>query len=270
MNFVMTGHKGLIGSSLLRRLLAEGHTCVGLVDLRATPSIDIRNINLCEPVAQPDVLFHLASFCKIRDCIEDPKLPFEHNVRGTYEVMKFCDKYNIPKVVFTSSTRVLYEERNTYTASKVYGEEIVKSYDCDYVIVRPSTVYGPFNDLTRRVTHEFITAALDNRDLIIYGDRCKTLDFTYVDDFIDAFMRASKATNKTFNIGTGVGQYLFEVAQLIIDIVGSKSKVIFAEPEKLQPQHVQIDATDFQCNTSIEDGMTKTIDFWRNKEKKDV
>jgi len=219
-------------------------------------------------VEHADILYHLASFCKIRDCIKNPAMAFEHNVRGTYSVMQFCAKHKIPKIMFTSSTRVLYPEKNPYTASKLYGEELVKSYGMEYVIVRPSTVYGPFDDLTKRVTHQFIMAALKNEDLIIFGDRTKVLDFTYIDDFINAFMQASTTTNRTFNIGTGHGQNLTDVAQLIINIIGSKSQIVYRPPEKLQPQHVVIDNTDFQCPTSVETGMTKTIEFWLNKNEK--
>jgi UDP-glucose 4-epimerase len=263
MNFVLTGHKGLIGSALLERLIVEGHTPVGLVDLRATPSIDIRNLHVCAPTGPVDIVYHLASFCKIRDCIDDPRKAFEHNARGTHSVMEFCAKHNVPKVVFTSSTRVLYPERNAYTASKIYGEELVQSYEgIDWVIVRPSTVYGPFDDKTKRITHEFITRALKNEDLIIYGDRNKTLDFTYIDDFIDALLKASKETNRVFNVGAGRGIRVSDVAHLITTLAGSKSKVIFKEAEKLQPQNVQIDSSDFICPTHIVDGMTKTVEFY--------
>lgn len=266
MNFVLTGHMGLIGSSLWKRLLGEGHKSVGLVDLRAQPSIDIRNLHLFEPAGPVDTLYHLASFCKIRDCITNPKMAFEHNVRGTHSVMEFAAKHNVKKVVFTSSTRVLYPEKNPYTASKIYGEEIVKSYGMEWVIVRPSTVYGPFNDLTRRVTHEFVTAALAGEDLIIYGDKNKTLDFTYVDDFVDAIMEASNSSGRSFNVGSGRGSRLVDVAQLIIDLAGSKSKVVFEPAEKLQPQQVVIEATDFSCDTPLEEGMRKTIEFWRQRQ----
>jgi UDP-glucose 4-epimerase len=264
MNFILTGHKGLIGTALYKRLIEDGHQSMGVVDVRDPIARDIRQLPLCEPLGKVDVLFHLASFCKISKCIESPRLAFEHNVRGTYEVMEFCRKHNIPKIVFTSSTRVLYPEKNVYTASKVYGEEIVQSYEgIDWVIVRPSTVYGPFDDKTGRITHQFITRALKDEDLIIYGDADKTLDFTYVDDFINAFMKASEATNQAFNVGTGYGLCVSDVANLIIDLVGSKSKVVFKDAEKLQPQHVQIDATDFDCPTEAIDGMRKTIEFYR-------
>jgi UDP-glucose 4-epimerase len=260
MNFVLTGHKGLIGTALLNRLLHAGHNPVSLVDLRSGD--DIRMIGSCLVDKPVDIVYHLAAFCKIRDCIDDPHKAFEHNVLGTFQVMEFCALNKIPKIVFTSSTRVLYPEKNPYTASKIYGEELVKSYGIEYVIVRPSTVYGPFNDLTERLTHKFMTAALEGRDLIIYGDRNKTLDFTYIDDFVSALIMASKETNRSFDIGSGHATRICDVAELIIDLVGSKSQIIYAEAERLQPQQVVIETSDFVCPTSVEDGMKKTLEFW--------
>lgn len=144
----MTGHKGLIGSFLLKRLKELGHEPVLLIDERdGNNIIDFNQVSLDSPA---NMLIHLASFCKINQCIENPELAFENNVLGMHEVMEFCRRNKIPKIVFTSSSRILSPEKNVYTASKIYGEELVKGYkECygiDYVIIRPSTVYGPFND----------------------------------------------------------------------------------------------------------------------------
>jgi UDP-glucose 4-epimerase len=268
-NFVLTGHRGLIGSFLLKRLHAEGHKPVSLVDLRGnrngSDKKDIRDMSKWNVDKKIDIVYHLASFCKIKDCIEDPSKAFEHNVRGTYEVMEFCRKNNVPKIVFTSSTRVLYPEKNPYTASKIYGEELVKSYGIDYVIVRPSTVYGPFNDLTNRLIHRWIDAAINGESLKIFGDEDKTLDFTYVDDFVDALLQASIETNKEFNIGSGQETKLKDVAQFIIDTVGS-GRIEYHPAEKLQPQNVVVD-TDFPCHTKWKAGIKNNIlmmpTFWK-------
>ena len=212
-----------------------------------------------------DVVFHLASFCKINRCIAEPYLPFEHNVKGTFSVMEFCRRNNIGKVVFTSSTRVLYPEKNPYTASKMYGEELVKSYaetyGMKYVIVRPSTVYGPHADPTNRLLTIWIKAALAGKPLMIFGDENKTLDFTYVDDFVTALNWATKFDNKEFNIGSGNETKLIDVANFIIDEVGGGS-VEFHEPEQQQPQQVVVD-TDFPCETLLAEGIKRTVDFWR-------
>src|SRR3989344_1514808 len=170
MNFAMTGHKGLIGSFLLKKLIERGDKPVLLVDTREGKNIlDIGNYNLKDKI---DVFIHLASFCKINKIIENPLLTFENNSKGMERIMEFCRKNEIPKMVFTSSSRILSKEKNPYTASKIYGEELVKGYfQCygiDYVIIRPSTVYGPFNDKTKRLIDIWILNALKGEELKIY------------------------------------------------------------------------------------------------------
>ena len=264
MNYVLTGHRGLIGSCLLRRLKDAGHTPVSLVDVRGNrvgnDSKDIRDMKHWDlGDKKVDVVFHLASFCKINRCIAQPELAFEHNSHGTHSVMEFCRRNNVPKVIFTSSTRVLYPEKNPYTASKIYGEELVKSYGIDYTIVRPSTVYGPYMDATRRLMQIWIEAALKDEELKIFGDENKTLDFTYVEDFVVALSQASEHSNSEFNVGSGRETKLVDVANIIIDTVGS-GRVAFYPAEELQPQNVCVD-TDFPCNTSLEYGIKQNIDF---------
>jgi nucleoside-diphosphate-sugar epimerase len=126
----------------------------------------------------------------------------------------------------------LNKEKNPYTASKLYGEELCKSYKdsfgIDYLIIRPSTVYGPQWDETRRLMHIFIVNALENRDLVIYGDPdTKTLDFTYVSDFIDGVLLAMKGEwNKEYNISGSEEFKVFELAKTIVRLTKSKSKII--------------------------------------------
>lgn len=269
MNFILTGHKGLIGHFLLERLKARGDKPVLLIDKR-----DGQNINTLDryPLRERvDVFIHLASFCKINKIIETPELAFENNVLGIHKVMEFCRKNKIPKVVFTSSSRILSKEKNPYTASKIYGEELVKgyadSYGIEYVIIRPSTVYGPFNDLTKRLVDIFILAALNGEDLKIYGNERKTLDFTYIDDFIDAFLRAMDQKNKAYDISAGEGVKVSYVADLIIKLAGKGTKR-FLPAEIAQPQEVELDiapikALGYHPKVSIEEGIKRTFNWYK-------
>ena len=270
MKFVMTGHKGLIGDSLLKRLKDEGHEPVLLVDKRESfrDIIHMDEYKLDEPA---DVMIHLASFCKINKCIKNPELPFKNNVIGSYKVLEFCRENEIPKIVFTSSSRVLAEEKNYYTASKFYAEEAVKGcsqcYGMDYTIVRPSTVYGPFNDLSKRLIDIFSLNALQGKELQIYGDEDKTLDFTYVDDFVDGFMLAMNETNKEFNISYGEPVRVSDVADLIIDLNGGGKKGFYPR-EAAQPQQIDLGISaitnlGFEPKVNIYEGVRKTFDWYK-------
>ncbi|MFA6065537.1 MAG: NAD(P)-dependent oxidoreductase [archaeon] len=273
MNFVLTGHKGLIGSFLLKRLQSEGHKAVLLVDLRESKNIlDMGKTKLNE---KADVCIHLASFCKINKIIENPSLGFENNSRGTEEVLEFCRKNNIPKIVFTSSSRVLSAEKNPYTATKLYGEELVKGYSqcygMEYVIIRPSTVYGPFNDETKRLMDIFILNALNGEELKIFGKENKTLDFTYIDDFIDGVILAMKQKNKTYDLSAGKGVKVSYVADLIIKLVGQGKKGFYPQ-EIAQPQEVELDISAIKKigyfpKITMEEGIKKTVDWYKENLK---
>ncbi|MFZ5955449.1 MAG: NAD-dependent epimerase/dehydratase family protein [Nanoarchaeota archaeon] len=248
MQFIMTGHKGLIGNSILRKLIENGNNPLYLIDLRDNLQKirDIRNINNLRLNQKADTLIHLAAFCKINQSITNPDLPYQHNVLGTYKILEFCRKNDIPKIIFTSSSRVLSAEKNPYTASKIYGEELVKSYNesygIDYVIIRPSTVYGPFNDLTKRLVDIFMLNILQGKELEIYGDRNKTLDFTYIDDFAQGFLLAMDQKNKEFNIASGTETKIEDVAKILINLHRS-GNFKFLPAEIAQPQNVKIDTS---------------------------
>lgn len=269
MNFILTGNNGLIGHFLLEKLKASGDKPILLIDKRDGKNInDLENFSLSEKV---DVFIHLAALCKINKSIEDPQPTFENNVLGMHKVMEFCRKNKIPKVVFTSSSRILSKEKNPYTASKIYGEELLKgyshSYGIKYVIIRPSTVYGPFNDQTQRLMDLFILSALKGEELKIFGDENKTLDFTYIDDFIDGFLRAMDQKNREFDISAGKGIKVSYVADLIINHAGKGYKT-FHKAEIAQPQEVELDiapikALGYAPRVSIEEGVKKTFDWYK-------
>ena len=275
MNIFITGHKGLIGTSLEKRLIKEGHQIVGKIDLRENNE-DIVNINkIKKPTEKIDLLIHAAAHCKINESITNPEKTFHSDVLGTYEVFEFAKKNNIPKVIYFSSSRVLSPEKNPYTAAKLYGENLCKaykdSYDMDYLIVRPSTVYGPFWDKTKRLMHIFITNALENKPLEIYGDpKTKTLDFTYVRDFVDAAILAINGpANKEYNISGGEEYLVYDLAKEIIKKTNSKSEIIIKPAETAQPQKVNCDISEikklgYAPKIPLSEGVDECIRFYKD------
>lgn len=271
MNIILTGHKGLIGHYLKERLEKEGHKIVKTWDIRDGQDINsLKDLKINEKV---DLFIHAAAHCKINAGIENPELPHYNNSEGTFQVLEFCRKNHIPKIINFSSSRVLSKEKNPYTASKMYGEELCKSYwQCygiKYVIIRPSTVYGPFWDKTQRLMHKFIVNALQGRDLEIYGNpETKTLDFTYVDDFVDGIMLAIKAENKEFNISGGEEYNIHKLAEFIIKKIGSKSSIKVLEAETCQPQEVRVDISEimkigYNPKVRLEEGASRCIEWYQ-------
>jgi len=274
MNFILTGHKGLIGSVLLQRLQERGDNPVLLIDKRENQDIlDIDKIKLQEKV---DVFIHLAAACKINKTIQEPEWVFQNNVLAMHKIMEFCRKNKIPKIVFTSSSRILSPEKNPYTASKIYGEELIKGYSqcygIKYVIIRPSTVYGPFDDKTKRLIDIWMLNALKGKELKIFGKPGRTLDFTYIDDFIDGFLIAMKQTNKEFNLSAGKAIQLDYVADQIIKLTGGGTRNFYPQ-EITQPQEVKLDISEikalgYEPKTTIEEGLEKTFKWYKDNWEK--
>tara|TARA_Y100000310_G_scaffold174669_2_gene174744 strand:+ start:23008 stop:23841 length:834 start_codon:yes stop_codon:yes gene_type:complete len=269
----MTGNRGLIGSSLKKRLLEEGHEIIGTFDLREGKDI-IDMINL-EAGRKVDMVIHAAAHCKINQSISDPKKTHTNDSDGTFSVFEFCRKNNIKKVVYFSSSRILGKEKNPYTSAKIYGEELCKAYkECygiNYLIIRPSTVYGPFWDLTERLMHIFIRNALRDKDLEIFGDpETKTLDFTYVEDFVDGVMLAINhpVWNKEYNISGDEEFNVYELARFIIEKTGSKSRILVNGAEIAQPQKVHLNLEEiknigYSKKVPLKEGVLRTIEWYK-------
>jgi len=277
MNIILTGHSGLIGSYLKKRLEQEGHKIVLDIDKR-----EGKEVAILEDLKLPniDMVIHAAAICKINRCIENPGLAYNNGL-DTYRVLEFCRKNKVRKIVYFSSSRVLSKEKNPYTASKIYGEELCKAYkDCygiEYVIIRPSTVYGPALDKTKRLMHLFIVNALLNKDLEVYGDpETKTLDFTYVEDFVDGVMLAikNKEWNKEYNISGEGESNIKELAEFIINETDSKSQIKIKDAEIAQPQKVNLDLSEIKnlgyCpKISLKEGVKKNIEVYKKLLEKD-
>lgn len=239
MKYIITGHRGQIGRELKKRLDLE-HECVDAVDSRNRH----RDTNILSYRVMPstDILFHLAANCVIRDIIKEPELAFS-NLQSISDTLGFC-KNNNSKFVYFSSSRVLSPERNPYTASKIYGEELTKAYSqcygIDYQIIRPSTVYGGKDD-TGRLMEKWIQQAKKGEDLIIYGNKNKKLNFTHIDDFVNATMIILNKGkwNQAYDV-YGITYELTKVAEEIINQTNSKSKIVFKPEETAQPQNVYL------------------------------
>ena len=268
---LITGNKGFIGSYIQKFFEDMGHEVIGC-DIK-----DGRDISFITTQGNNDIdmIVHCASFCYIRECINDPKTTFMTNVDGVYRVFELARKNGIRKVIYFSSSRVLEKESNTYTASKKYGEELAKAYkQCygiDYIIIRPSTVYG-VGDTSDRIIPRFIRKALMHEDMIIYGDKTKTLDVTYITDFMKAFnlILFHGGWNREYNVSNKISVSIQQMAMFIRDAVGSKSNIKYERQELAQPQHVCVDNNDlvhlgYKLSFSWEDGIIQTIKWIKDE-----
>lgn len=273
MRYILTGNKGLIGTFLSKRLREAGHEEVLRVDKQE--GFDVNDLPY-RPDTEADMFLHFAAQCKINEAVRHPELPHRNNVDGIFNVLEFCRRNHIPKIMVASSSRVLAPEENPYTASKKYAEALTKAYhDCyglEYMIVRPSTVYGPLKDCTSRLLHDWCRKALWGEELPIFGDKEKTLDFTYVDDFVDGIQllidRWDVAKNTDYNISGNQETNLVRLAGLVKDAMGSRSEVVFYPQETAQPQRVNVDtskirALGYRPKVNIEEGVRKMATYFK-------
>ena len=258
---LITGGAGFIGSHLTERLLAEGHNITVVDDLSRG---NLRNLStilseiqfvkgnitdydlMSRLVKNSDITFHLASLSRVIPSIENPELCFEANVHGTEIIARLCSRYN-KKLVFSSSREVYGTAKyipvdeghalipeNPYGASKVCGEKIIgaysKCYGLNYSILRLTNVYGERD--FERVIPIFIEKTIKNEALIVYGGE-QILDFIHITDVIEAFLKAFDFTEDIiFNIGSGEGITVIDLAQKIKGIANGKNEIIVREKRK--------------------------------------
>jgi UDP-glucose 4-epimerase len=270
MRVLVTGAAGFIGSTLVDRLLADGHTVVGIDDLSSgrianlegacasdrfeLVQADVVDADLIGLLAQiaPEVVYHLAAQIDVRRSVADPEFDATVNVVGTVRLAEAAWRAGVRKVVHTSSGGSVYgvpsdyptsetaptDPASPYAASKVAGEIYLNTFrhlhgmDCSHVAT--SNVYGPRQDPHGEagVVAIFINALLAGEPTTVFGEGGNTRDYVYVGDVVDAFVRASGTTGagQRFNIGTGVETSDRALHTAVAAAVGAPDEPRFAPP----------------------------------------
>ena len=239
MNILVTGGAGFVGTNLIKQLLKEGHKVIS-IDNYSTGKKEnhIKGINyyldenICnileDPPRQlmgfkPDIVFHMAAIARIQPSFKKPEEYINTNFKGTYEVVKYCLKHNIPLIYAGSSSHHSGKFKNPYTFSKDMGEEIIQLYQKHFglksSIARFYNVYGP-HQLTEGGYTTLIGNWINNinKDLPceIYGDGSKRRDFTHINDIVDGLNRIMKqqAYGYIFELGREKNHSVLEVAEM--------------------------------------------------------
>ncbi len=270
MRALVTGAAGFIGSTLVDRLLADGHSVVGLDNFasgRATNiehlsdesefffvEADIVTADLDAVLGEyhPEVVFHLAAQIDVRRSVTDPQFDASVNVVGTVRLAEAARKAGVRKVVHTSSGGSIYgvpttfptseeiqpDPHSPYAASKVTGEIYLNTfrhlYDLDCSHIAPANVYGPRQDPHGEagVVAIFSQALLEGKPTKVFGDGSNTRDYVFVGDVVDAFVKASGGAGggQRFNVGTGVETSDRELHTAVAKAVGTADDPEFFPP----------------------------------------
>ncbi len=297
-NILVTGSSGTIGTRLCEKLIEKGYDVLG-IDLKKNKwNTGANKITLLKDLKEPlkdlskdiDLVIHLAANARVYDLVVDPSLA-KDNFLTLFNTLEFCRKNKIKRFIFASSREVYgnsskikhseeeYFVKNCespYTASKIAGEAMIHSYNgcygINFIILRFSNVYGMYDESDRLIPL-FIEAAKKNDDLIVYGNE-KLLDFTYIDDAVSGILKSTikfdEVKNNIFNISSGEGTSLVNLASFIKNRINSKSKIIIKN--KRPGEVIKFIGSITKANQKIgylpeikiEEGIKKTID-WYNK-----
>ncbi len=267
-NILVTGGAGFVGSSLVEGLIQDANNFVVVVDNLKTGDksklpnapkgnlkfiqCDVNNLDEIRSVFHTfsfDYVFHYAALVGVQRTLQNP-IEVLKDINGIENILKLSKNTGVKKIIYSSSSEVYGEpveypqneettplnSRLPYAIVKNVGEAFLKSYkqeyDLDFVVYRFFNTYGP-KQSKDFVISKFINAALNNNDITIYGDGSQTRTFCYVQNNVEATIKAAfsdEHVNQTINIGNDVETSILELAKLIIKLTGSSSKIIHLPP----------------------------------------
>ena len=314
MKALVTGGAGFIGSTLVDRLLAEGHqvdvvddlstgSLSNLADARADRShavtlhqVDIRDGAVVELIErrQPEVVFHLAAQADVRVSVARPVFDAEINVLGSLNVLEGARAAGSRKVVFASSGGTIYGEPDVSelpvkeshlqqplspygVAKKVVGDYLVAYralHGLEFCALALANVYGPRQDPHGEagVVAIFAGRLLAGEPCTVFGDGEQTRDFVYVDDVVDAFVRAAdRGSGLLANIGTGQETSVNQLYRAMARAAGVKTP---AERAPARPGELARSALDpsraglhlgWSSWTELSDGVAAVLDWFRSR-----
>jgi nucleoside-diphosphate-sugar epimerase len=278
---LITGGAGFIGSSLARALIARGDKVrvidnffsgrrENLADLAKDVELieaDIRDEAALErALAGIELVFHEAAIPSVPRSLTDPIGSHDANATGTLKVLHAAKKAGVRRVVYAASSSA-YGDTPTlpkvetmrpmplspYAVSKLAGEHYCQvfagAYGLETVCLRYFNVFGPHQDPKSEyaaVIPRFVTAALKNQGVTIYGDGTQSRDFCFIDNTVEANLRAGSAAGASggiFNVACGAAIDLNDVVKLVGQIVGHPVPISYAPGRVGDVKHSLADIT---------------------------
>jgi len=305
---LITGAAGNVGGSLTRSLVARGDAEILAVDNLQTGfrenlpdtkagfkfvRADVNDYSDLAPVFfgfRPDYVFHYAATVGVERTTHHPMMVL-NDISGIRNVLTLSKGLGVSRIFYSSSSEVYGEpvefpqredstplnSRLPYAVVKNVGEIFVKTFQREfglpYTIFRFFNTYGPLQS-TDFVVSRFITRALKNGDINIYGDGSQSRTFCYVDDSVEfqiECLSRNLHVNETVNVGSNREISVLELAKLVVQRLDSKSQIVHKPPlqegdmsRRVPDNGKMLEALGREL-ISIEEGIDRTADFIRSK-----
>jgi len=307
MKVLVTGGAGFIGTNLVNKLIRDGHEVVVLDDMflgRPDNLSDLpkRKLKLIRASVTDyatvlnaskgcDAIFHLAARSSAPICEDDPRDATNVNVGGFVNVLQAAKFHGIKKVIYASTSslyngmapphredmqvtpKTVYEA--TMYAREIYARMYYESYGIEAVGMRFFSVYGPYEKHKQQyanVITQFLWAVMNGEQPVIYGDGTQTRDFIFVDDVVDAMIKAMYADDvggEVFNVGTGTSHTFNDVIELISKVTGLDVKPKYIpNPIRRYVYHTRADIRKakkylgFRARTTLHNGIKMLYSFY--------
>ena len=312
MHALVTGGAGFIGSTLVDRLLAENWrvdvvddlstgSLANLSSARALPDrrfsfhrLDTSSPAVVDLIAhrKPEVIFHLAAQMDVRVSVARPVFDATVNIIGSLNVFEGAVAAGVKKIVFAGSGGTLYgspdkiptKETAAQHPESPYGvaKKAVGDYlyyyrtqkGLEYTVLALANVYGPRQNPHGEagVVAIFSSQLLERRRPLIYGDGSQTRDFVYVDDVVDAFVRAvEKGGGLTLNIGTSIETSVQQLFEVMSKLTGYRESAQYAPGRAGELARSAVDPSragmqlGWKPFTTIDEGLARTLEHFKGR-----
>jgi UDP-glucose 4-epimerase len=306
MRVLVTGGGGFIGSHIVEYFSEQKNAEIKILDNLRTgfkhniESFDVEFIEASitdRPAVKKamqgvDYVFHLAALISVPESMEKPLECVDMNVNGTLIVLQEAAEAGVKKLCFSSSAAIygdnptipkretmFPEPKSPYAVTKLDGEYYCKLFSDEgwlqTACSRYFNVFGPRQDPKSQYAAAvpiFVDRAEKNETITIFGDGEQTRDFIYVKDVVAAnvFLATNHEYTGVYNVAYGNSLTINELAKKIIGIVGSDSKIEYADERAGDVKHSKADvshihSTGFRPACNFEEGLAATIGYLNNK-----
>ncbi len=302
---VITGAAGFIGSHLSDYLLQKGHRVIGLDNLNTGTQLNLKHIDsedyvymnvditsFIEVDGPVDYVYHMACPASPIDYLQMPLHTLKVGAVGTRNAIGLA-KWKRARFLMASTSEVYGDPeihpqtedywgnvnpigpRSVYDEAKRYAETTTMAYHrqqgIDTRIIRIFNTYGPrMRPFDGRAVPTFIRQALEDKHLTVFGDGSQTRSFCYVSDLVEGIFRVMMSDyHMPVNLGNPAEYTIGQLAELIIEITGSKSDIIYQALPVDDPRRRRPDISlakklfDWEPTVPAEDGLKKTIDWFK-------